>query len=68
MFPQGVRDLPGLIITRINREDVKSVADYERLIKQVRPGGVAGLTLYNPRAETRNPPPLIPVTIPIPTH
>ncbi|MGI9039150.1 MAG: trypsin-like peptidase domain-containing protein [Gemmatimonadota bacterium] len=68
LFTGDIRELQGLIITRINREDIDSVADYERLIEQARPGAVVGLTLYNPRAETRNPPPLIPVTVPIPTH
>jgi len=54
------------VITSVNRSKVSSVEDYERIMRDVDPGDVVGLTLYNSR-----PVPgagsVIPLTVPIPS-
>lgn len=55
------------VITAVNRQPIESVEDYERAIRDVRPGDVVGLTMFNthpePGEETT-----VPVTVPIPSR
>jgi len=51
----------GMVITRINRRPVENVTEYRQALKDVKPGDVVGLDLYNPDGGAR-----IPLTVPIP--
>jgi len=57
---------PQSVITSVNRQDIDSVEDYERIMSDVDPGDVVGITLYNllwgPEAEF-----ILPLTIPVPS-
>jgi serine protease Do len=61
---------PGLdrspVITRVNRQDIESVADYERAMRDVQPGDVVGLTVYNTHPEASSEI-VIPMTVPVPS-
>jgi serine protease Do len=54
------------IITSVNRTEIDSVEDYERVMRDVEPGDVVGLTLFNSR-----PVPgadfIVPLTVPVPS-
>lgn len=68
--PYARRLLAGLgprqIITSVNRNEIDSVEDYERAMRNVEPGDVVGLILYDsrlgPEAEF-----IIPITVPVPS-
>jgi len=67
-FARRLGGVPGLrpVITSVNRQEIDSVEDYERIMRDVNPGDVVGLTLYNlqggPEAEF-----ILPLTIPVPS-
>jgi serine protease Do len=68
-FPfQNLHDLRGLVITEVNRHEIESVDDYEDAMKDVKPGDVVGLTLFNPYQDPAQQSPLVPLTVPIPSH
>ena len=54
------------VIMKVNREEIDSVEDYERAMRDVVPGDVVGLTLYNTHPDTGDPS-IIPVTVPVPS-
>ncbi|MGD8496177.1 MAG: trypsin-like peptidase domain-containing protein [Gemmatimonadales bacterium] len=61
-------DVRGLVITEVNRKKVESVDDYESAMKGVKPGDVVGLMIYNPYQDPSQQSPLVPLTVPIPSH
>jgi serine protease Do len=61
-------DVRGLVITEVNRKKISSVDDYEDAVKDVGPGDVVGLMIYDPRQDPTQQSPLAPVTVPIPSR
>jgi serine protease Do len=56
------------VITAVNRQPIESVDDYERAIRDLRPGDVVGLTMFNTHPETTTEETTVPVTVPIPSR
>jgi serine protease Do len=57
-----------MIITEMNRHDIESIDDYERVLEDVEPGDVVGIMLYDPLHERADAAPRIPLTVPIPSR
>ncbi len=55
------------VITKVNRQEIDSVEDYERAMRDVAPGDVVGLTLYNTHPGDPLAPIVIPMTVPVPS-
>ena len=63
--PAAVR---GLIITEMNRREVRSLRDYENVLEDVEPGDVVGLMLHDPRPGQAGGTSSVPLTVPIPSR
>ena len=54
------------VITHVNRQEIESVADYERAMRDVDPGDVVGLKVYNTHPAVPSEV-VIPLTVPVPS-
>jgi serine protease Do len=57
-----------MIITEINRREIASVDDYERILDDVEPGDVVGIMLYDPLHQRADAAARIPLAVPIPSR